>query len=46
MLYLDSRIDKNGGFKDYKTVHDLERCFANEDRQLTFEGSRGKMLDK
>ena len=43
MLDMDSRIDKNVGFKDYKTVHDLERRFANEDRQLTFEGSRGKI---
>ena len=40
MLDMDSRIDKNGGFKDYKTVHDLEKRFADEDRQLTFEGIR------
>lgn len=33
MLEMDSRIDKNGGFKDYKTVHDLERRFADEEKQ-------------
>lgn len=36
MLDMDSRIDKNGGFKDYKTVHDLDRRFADEDKQMTF----------
>ncbi len=36
MLDMDSRIDKNGGFKDYKTVHDLDRRFADEDRQMFF----------
>ena len=34
MLYMDSRIERNGGFKDYKTVHDLERIFAEQDKQL------------
>lgn len=40
MLDMDSRIDKNGGFKDYKTVHDLDKRFTDEDRQMTFEANR------
>lgn len=34
MLDMDSSIQNNRGFKDYDTVHDLERRFKAEDRQL------------
>lgn len=40
MLDMDSRIDKNGGFRGYKTVHDLESRFLDEDKQLIFEANR------
>lgn len=36
-----ARPDHNGGFKDYKTVLDFEKRFADEDRQLSF-----KILEK
>lgn len=35
MLEMDNHYP-NGGFKGYKTVHNLEKRFADEDRQLTF----------
>lgn len=34
MLYIDSMIENNGGFYGYKTVHDLDRRFSEEDRQI------------
>ena len=35
MLTMDSNIPgHNRGFKDYKTVHDFEKRFSNEDRQM------------
>jgi len=38
MLEMDSKIKKTFGynFKEYRTVHDLERRLAQEDRQLEF----------
>ena len=33
MLEMDKAIEVNRGFKGYKTVHDLEKRFAEEDRQ-------------
>ena len=35
MLDIDSRIPANVGFKDYNTVHDLEKRFSHEDKQLS-----------
>ncbi|GAH64052.1 unnamed protein product [marine sediment metagenome] len=35
MLKMDSRIEKNRGFRGYKTVHNLEERFADEEKQLT-----------
>lgn len=34
MLQMDKSIIKNRGFYGYKTVHDLEKRFAEEDRQM------------
>jgi len=39
MLDMDSHIEKNGGFLKYKTIHDLERRFADEERQMIFEAN-------
>ena len=36
MLEWDSVMPENRGFHGYKTVHDLDRRFAEEDRQITF----------
>jgi len=35
MLEMDKAIKPNRGFKDYKTVQDLDRRFKQEDNQLT-----------
>lgn len=37
MLELDSEITDNVGFLGYKSVHDLDSRFAEEDRQLKFD---------
>jgi len=37
MLYMDRRIQNNKGFRDYATVHDLERRFLCEDSQMEIE---------
>ena len=34
MLEMDRNLDDNRGFKGYKTVHDLDRRFNEEDRQM------------
>ena len=34
MLEMDRNLEVNRGFKEWKTVHDLEHRFAAEDRQL------------
>jgi len=38
MLKMDSSIENNGGFYGYKTVYDLEKRFAEEDRQTKLKG--------
>ena len=34
ILKMDKNLDDNRGFRGYKTVHDLDRRFAEEDRQM------------
>lgn len=34
MLEMDASIENNRGFYGYKTVHDLDKRFAEEDRQM------------
>ena len=34
MLYMDSQIPNNRGFRGYATVQDMENRFAQEDKQL------------
>lgn len=38
MLRMDSAIPVNIGFREYDTVHDLERRFAGEDLELELQG--------
>ncbi|WP_051328399.1 phosphoadenosine phosphosulfate reductase family protein [Desulfatirhabdium butyrativorans] len=47
MLEMDSKIPgHNRGFRGYQSVHELERCFLEQDRQLLFlgEGEWGLFL--
>lgn len=38
MLNMETIMPENGGFNGYKTVHDLEARFAEEDRQIKLPG--------